>query len=88
MPHEEHIDTGDTVRHRPTGEIWVVACVQSDRLSWMGWPEGMAALSDCDLVKKATPERRLCWLREMARSRGNDHRVRYARRILSEMEGD
>ena len=34
------IDTGDTVKHGPTGETWVVAYVQGDRLAWCGWPEG------------------------------------------------
>ncbi len=49
------IDTGDIVLHGPTEERWVVACVQGDRLSWVGWPEGTALLSDCTLVEKATP---------------------------------
>ena len=26
------IDTGDIVRHIPTGEMWVVACVIGDKL--------------------------------------------------------
>lgn len=52
----ETIDTGDTVLHGPTGERWVVACVQGDRLSWCGWPEGTANLADCVLVEKASPE--------------------------------
>ena len=36
------IDTGDVVRHAPTGETWTVALVDRDRLSWCGWPEGTA----------------------------------------------
>ena len=52
------IDTGDSVLHRPTGEKWVVACVQGNDLSWCGWPAGYAKLSDCELLEKATPEAR------------------------------
>ena len=42
---------GDVVLHRPTGEQWVVAYVNGGRLAWCGWPQGEAALSDCELVK-------------------------------------
>lgn len=84
----EAIDTGDSVLHRPTGEHWVVACVQDGRLSWMGWPEGTASLSDCELIDKATPQRRMYWLQELAKPNGgesdNDHRRRYARHRLSQ----
>jgi len=52
------IDTGDTVYHTPTGEKWIVAYVRGDRLAWCGWPEGEAALSDCTLITKATPDER------------------------------
>lgn len=72
------IDTGDTVFHAPSGETWKVACVQGDRLSWTGWPEGMANLADCTLVEKATPEAREKLLRQMADMRADDHRRRYA----------
>lgn len=80
------IDTGDVVRHGPTGEEWIVACVQGDRLSWCGWPEGMAALADCTLVRKATPEDRDKLLREMAAIGGSDHRQRYAQTRLAATE--
>lgn len=60
------VDTADHVLHGPTGEAWVVACVQNERLSWCGWPEGTADLADCTLAKKAAPEERDKLLREMA----------------------
>jgi hypothetical protein len=83
----EKIDTGDHVHHGPSNENWVVACVEGDKLSWCGWPEGWAELSDCILVKKATAEERDKLLREMADMRTErDHRCRYARRILGLME--
>lgn len=77
------IDTGDVVRHVPTGEKWVVAFVKDGDLSWCGWPEGWAKLSDCILIKKATAEERLKLLKEMANMQGDqDHRARYARAEL------
>lgn len=73
------IDTGDSVFHRPTREWWSVACVRGDRLSWCGWPEGSASLSDCLLVTKATPDERMKLLRELADMRSaDDHRQRFA----------
>lgn len=83
------IKTGDTVIHRPTGETWVVAVVREDedRLSWCGWPEGMANLSDCDLVESCSDEYRLALLKDMAAMRShNDHRFRYATAELARLE--
>lgn len=80
------IETGDTVRHIPTGEKWLVAFVQGENLSWCGWPEGWAKVSDCILIKKATAEERLKLLREMANMpTEQDHRARYARAALDMM---
>ena len=76
-------DTGDEVPHRPTGEQWVVAYVQGDRLAWLGWPQGEAAVADCDLVKRCTPEKRQKWLLELAGMRDDsDPRCRYAKHRL------
>lgn len=79
------IDTADHVYHEPTGETWVVAFVRGDRLAWCGWPEGLADLSDCTLVKKAADDERNKLLREMADGTVTDMRVRYAQdRIAKE----
>lgn len=81
------IDTADVVLHGPSGERWVVAFVRGDNLSWCGWPEGWAKLSDCTLVEKATEEARQKLLREMAAMpTEQDHRARYARAALDMME--
>ena len=72
------IDTGDFVRHEPTGEDWVVAYVRGDRLAWCGWPPGEAALADCVLTKKATPAARDKLLHEMAATGSADMRAAYA----------
>jgi hypothetical protein len=77
------IDTGDSVFHRPTREWWSVACVQGDRLSWCGWPEGSANVSDCLLVDKATPAERLKLLGDLANMQSrDDHRRRFAVGVL------
>lgn len=73
------IDTGDTVRHRPTGEEWLVAGVKDDRLYWCGWPPGRANLADCELTRKATPSERDKLLHELADMRDDDERRRLAR---------
>lgn len=79
------IDTGDYIIHEPSGEKWIVACVQGEYLSWMGWPEGMAKLEDCKLLEKATPEYRMNLLHEQADSMTNDHRSIFARHRLAAM---
>lgn len=84
---------GDHVRHRPSGEEWVVAVdSENGRVSWSGWPEGMAAEDDCELQRAATDEERLRMLRSVARmgrrdNGGTDHRELAARRQLHE-EGE
>lgn len=79
------IDTGDIVRHEPTGEEWTVGYIDetADRLAWVGWPPGFAKLSDCTFVERATPEERLWLLREMAKSDG--HLASYAQRELAKV---
>jgi hypothetical protein len=79
---EMTIDTGDTVMHIPTGETWLVACVQGNDLSWCGWPEGYAKVKDCRLIRKAPPEERLALLERLADMQGHDHRQRYACHVL------
>ena len=81
------IDTGDVVLHAPSGEQWLVACVRGDDLSWCGWPEGIARLSDCSLVKKATLEARLALLTELAAMGSDDHRQRHAAYVLAQEGG-
>jgi|GEM_PF-1751282 len=77
--HGTRIDTGDHVHHGPSGEDWVVAYVQGDRLAWCGWPPGEAQLSDCILLRKAMPEERDKLLRQMAEIQVSDPRRSYAR---------
>lgn len=78
---ETKFDTGDVVRHRPSGEEWLVAFVANGRLVNVGWPESSAPVGEFELVRKATPEQRLALLRRMAESSGS--RAAYARRTLA-----
>jgi hypothetical protein len=76
------IDTGDTVRHGPSGEEWVVAYVSGDHLVCCGWPQTSALLSDCILLEKATAEERSKRLAEMASISESDSRGDHARRTI------
>lgn len=77
--------TGDHVLHRPSGETWVVACVwpDEDRMSWVGYPEGYAVLSDCELIRAATDAEYRGMLQALAAIIGDDHRKRYAQQVLN-----
>lgn len=75
------IRAGDIVHHEPTGEDWVVAYVEGDRLSWCGWPEGEANLNDCWLKKTVSDEEHRKILIEIAKSEGR--RGRRAREALA-----
>ena len=88
---EQLIGPGDVVLHRPSGQKLVVAYADAARndLGWCGWPEGIARLSDCELVEKATPQERARLIAAWAgKDRGNDHRIGAVRRLYaSEMQG-
>lgn len=60
--------TGDTVKHAPSGERWLVAWADDASLSPCGWPESIARVSDCTLIKAATDEEYIKLLREIANS--------------------
>ena len=81
------IDTGDEIRHEPSGEDWLVAFVENGLLWAVGWPCTAAKLSDCKLTEKATPERRQQLLLDLSAMSsgdyGNDPRKEYARRRLA-----
>jgi len=63
----EKIDIGDYVHHTPSGEDWIVAAIDGNDLYWCGYPfGGSAELSDCSLIKKATPEFRLKIMTDVA----------------------
>ena len=44
------------MRHGPTGEEWVVAWADGERLAWAGWPDGTALVADCEVVRRVSDE--------------------------------
>jgi hypothetical protein len=72
------IDTGDIVKHLPTDELWTVACVIDDKLSWCGYPEGTANLNDCVLVDSCPEDEKQEILEMLTDIKGHDHRKEYA----------
>ncbi len=77
--------TGDSVKHGPTGETWLVAYVEGDYLAWCGWPEGEAKVADCTLVRECSEEESIEILRDMANISGPSRRQRYAEHRLREL---
>jgi hypothetical protein len=74
---------GDTVKHGPTGETWLVAYVDGDRLAMCGWPFGEAKLSDCTLLKRASDVNHAAMLQRLADMQDkNDPRCIHARAAL------
>ena len=83
------IDVCDVVHHEPSGENWVVACVDGDRLYWVGYPYGgSAALSDCQLVTKASDKDRQSLLEKLAELTGFDVPTLRARARLTQRAPD
>ena len=74
MTGKTDIRCGDVVKHGPSGEMWLVAYVDNDYLSWCGWPPGEAKVIDCTLVKKCSDEEHVTLLKQVAEIR-QDGRV-------------
>lgn len=70
---------GDVVFHRPSGERWMLAYCDGDRLSACGWPESIAQAADCDLVTSCSPEKHRemleTWASKQTLDGQGDHRV-------------
>ena len=79
---------GDTVKHLPTGETWVLACDEDDgRVMPAGWPESEARSSDCVLIQSATDMERLEMLRRVAgqtNNYGTSYRTSLAKRQFNQ----
>lgn len=59
--------TGDVVKHLPSGETWVVAWADEERLGACGWPETVASVADCELVESCSDEKHWKLVQEIAR---------------------
>lgn len=55
------IQRGDTVRHIPTGEEWIILRAEDGYVYPAGWPKSRARAADCELVRGAT-EKDIAWL--------------------------
>lgn len=87
MASAEHIiRCGDHVHHGPTDETWVVAWAdyETGDLAWCGWPNGMARLSDCTLVKAASDDEHMDLLQRVLNV--EDSRSGRARRLYGEVK--
>lgn len=71
---------GDHVYHEPSGETWVVAYVTGDDLCPCGWPESLARVADCTLVKSCSDDEHRSILEELREIGGS--RARHAKRAL------
>ena len=70
MTDADKIKAGDTIRHVPSREKWTVAARQGEYIICCGWPETMAPITDCDLIRSCTEEEEVKQLRETANIRG------------------
>lgn len=82
----EPFETGDAVRHTPSGEVWQCGFVRDGFLYNNGWPLGITPVTEFYLVQKATPDQRRALLQRMAAmSDKSDPRRRYAQSVLDEV---
>lgn len=51
MEAAENFSPGDLVRHKPTGENWVVKKCNGEQLEPTGWPKTIARKSDCEMLQ-------------------------------------
>lgn len=77
---------GDHVFHRPSAETWTVAYAdpQTGYLSWAGWPEGRARMSDCRLVYRATQTEHVAAVRQWLVVDHSDSRARRVRALYAQ----
>lgn len=71
----------DHVRHRPSGETWVVAWCEGDDLAWCGRPNGIGRTSDCELTYRASEAEHRALVRQVASV--DDSRGPRARRLYA-----
>ena len=65
---------GDHVKHFPSGEIWVVAWADDEKLCAAGWPHEIVNSSDCRCVRRTTITEHLEAVRDWVKSSGSSRR--------------
>lgn len=64
---------GDSVKHGPSGESWIVAYDDGTWLAWCGWPPGEAKSADCTLLEAVSDAEHVEMLQRLAKM-GRDER--------------
>jgi hypothetical protein len=77
--------SGDTVRHYPTNEVWLLAWADANRVSPCGWPETIALVKDCVLVEACSDIESAEMIKQWAEKEGSDYRISRCRELLSAM---
>jgi len=72
---------GDHVLHKPSGETWVVAFADDEKVAPCGWPNCLARRSDCEIINHVHDEDHYKLLQEL--SRLDDNRGARARAELA-----
>lgn len=75
---------GDHVLHRPSGEKWVVAWAEDDRLAPTGWPNGVARLADCEILHRCSDAVHRAHVEMWRESKGDDGRRGRVLRLYGE----
>jgi hypothetical protein len=76
------MDTGDSVVHKPTGDVYLVACVHAPYLHTAGFPECRLLIADCVVKDTCSDSMRRDIIKRMAGSSGMGHRSVCARERL------
>lgn len=95
---QRSVRAGDHIFHKPSGEKWLVAAVSPEgkRLVCAGWPETIADIADCEVIKysdeanyekmledcRVLDDTRGLWTREVFRVR-REHGERQAAKVLT-----
>jgi len=77
------VRTGDTVKHIPSGETWIVAWADERQVIACGYPETFARPAECELIKACSDTEHFDLMCEIALSPTNSCR---RRRCFAEMD--
>lgn len=77
---------GDAIRHKPTGETWSVAAPSPDgkEIVCSGWPESIAPITDCEMVRSCTHDEAVAEAESVVRSCHRELRGSWARHWLEQ----
>ncbi len=73
---------GDTVKHGPSGETWIVAYADEKEVMPIGWPETIAQRSDCTLIKACDDVEHNHWAEQFRTKTDNSYRTSRVKEAL------